>query len=89
MLAQVSDKRTVVIPEEIGRRLGIEPGDRLDWTLVEGSDTVLVRRVTDRGALARRLCGLGKTQAPDRDLVAELDAEREREDQERLGSLGA
>ena len=89
MLAQVSDERTVVILEEIGSRLGIEPGDRLDWTLVEGSDTVLVRRVTDRGALARRLCGLGKTQAPDRDLVAELDAELEREDQERLGSLGA
>jgi bifunctional DNA-binding transcriptional regulator/antitoxin component of YhaV-PrlF toxin-antitoxin module len=89
MLAQVSDDRTVVIPEEVGRRLGIEPGDRLVWTLVEGSDTVLVRRVPDRGALARRLCGLGKAQAPDRDLVAELDAEREREDQERLGSLGA
>ena len=32
MLAQASDERTVAIPEEIGRRLGIEPGDRLDWT---------------------------------------------------------
>ena len=88
MLAQVSDERTVAIPEEIGRRLDIEPGDRLDWTLGEGSDTVLVRRVTDRGALARRLCGLGKNLAPDRNLVAELDAQREREDQERLRSLG-
>jgi len=89
MLAQVSDERTVAIPDEIGRRLGIEPGDRLDWTLVEGSDTVLVRRVIDRGALARRLCGLGQNLAPDRDLAAELDTVREREDQERLGSLGA
>ncbi|MBV5276159.1 MAG: AbrB/MazE/SpoVT family DNA-binding domain-containing protein [Lamprocystis purpurea] len=89
MLAQVSDERMVAIPEEIGRRLGIEPGDRLDWTLVEGSDAVLVRRVTDRGALARRLCGLGKNLAPDRDLATEIDAEHEREDQDRLRSLGA
>ncbi len=89
MLAQVSDERMVAIPEEIGRRLGIEPGDRLDWTLVESNDAVLVRRVMDRGALARRLCGLGKNLAPDRNLVAELDAQREREDQERLRSLGA
>jgi bifunctional DNA-binding transcriptional regulator/antitoxin component of YhaV-PrlF toxin-antitoxin module len=88
MLVQVSDARTVAIPEEIGRRLGIEPGDRLDWTLIEGSDAVLVRRVADRGALARRLCGLGKNLAPGRNLVAELDAQREREDQERLRSLG-
>jgi len=89
MLAQVSEERTVAIPEEIGRRLGIEPGDRLDWTLVESNDAVLVRRVMDRGALARRLCGLGKNLVPDRNLVAELDAQREREDRERLRSLGA
>jgi len=89
MLAKVSDDKTVTIPEEMGRRLGIEPGDRLDWTLGEGSDTVLVRRVTDRGVLARRLCGLGKNLALDRDLVAELDTNREREDQERLRLLGA
>ena len=83
MLAQVSNERTVDIPEEIGRRLGIEPGDRLDWTLVEGNDAALVRRVTDRGALARRLCGTGAHVAPERDLVADLDAERERKDGER------
>jgi bifunctional DNA-binding transcriptional regulator/antitoxin component of YhaV-PrlF toxin-antitoxin module len=88
MLASVSAASTVVIPEEIGRRLGIEPGDRLDWTVVEGTDTALVRRVPDRGALARRLCGLGANLAPGRDLVAELSAQREAEDQERHRLLG-
>ena len=89
MLAKVSDERTVAIPEDIARCLAIAPGDRLDWTLVEGSDAVLVRRVTDRVALACRLCGLGTTLAPNRDLVAALDGEREREDRERLRWLGA
>jgi bifunctional DNA-binding transcriptional regulator/antitoxin component of YhaV-PrlF toxin-antitoxin module len=87
MLAKIPDERRVVMPEEIDRRVGIERGDKLDWTLVEGSDAVLVRPATDRGALARRLCGLGTKLAPGRDLVAELDAERE--DRERLRSLGA
>lgn len=88
MIANVSADNRVAIPEEIRRRLGIKPGDRLDWQPVEGTDTALVRRATDRGELARRLCGLGANLAPGRDLVAELDAERERDDRERFGALG-
>jgi AbrB family looped-hinge helix DNA binding protein len=87
MIANVSAENTVAIPPEIRRRLGIKPGDRLEWEPVEGTDTVLVRRVTDRGELARRLCGSGANLAPERDLVAELDAEREREDRERFQLL--
>lgn len=89
MIANVSSDNTVTIPDEIGRRLGIKPGDRLDWVPLDGTDAVLVRRLVDRGELARRLCGLGARLAPSRDLVGELEAEREREDRERLRSLGA
>lgn len=87
MIASVSKENTVAIPAEIGRRLGIKPGDRLNWEPVEGTDTVLVRRVIDRAELARRLSGLGADLAPGRDLVAELDVERDREDAERLHPL--
>ena len=31
------------IPAEIGRRLGIKPGYRLDWQPVEGKEEILVR----------------------------------------------
>lgn len=42
----------------------------------------------ERGELARRLCGMGSHLAPGRDLAAELDEEREREDLERMKALG-
>lgn len=88
MIANVLADNTVNIPDAIGRRLGIKPGDQLDWEPIEGTDAVLVRRITGRGELARRLCGVGAGLAPNRDLVAELDAERESEDRERFGALG-
>lgn len=66
----------VTIPAEVGRRLGIKPGYRLDWQLIEGKDEILVRVIPDRGELARRLLGAGKSLSPERDAVAELIAER-------------
>ena len=66
----------VTIPAEIGRRLGIKPGYRLDWQPVEGKDEILVRVIPDRGELARRLLGAGRKFAPERDAVAELIQER-------------
>jgi bifunctional DNA-binding transcriptional regulator/antitoxin component of YhaV-PrlF toxin-antitoxin module len=87
MIVSVSAENMVAIPAEIGCRLGIRPGDRIDWEAVEGTDAALVREIVDRGELARRLCGLGASLAPDRDRVAELDAEREREDQEPFRSF--
>ncbi len=66
----------VTIPAEIGRRLGIKPGYRLDWQPVEGKEEILVRVIPDRGELARRLLGAGRKFAPERDAVAELIQER-------------
>jgi bifunctional DNA-binding transcriptional regulator/antitoxin component of YhaV-PrlF toxin-antitoxin module len=66
----------VTIPAEVGQKLGIKPGWRLDWQLVEGRDEILVRVIPDRGERARRLLGISRKHSPDRDAVADLVAER-------------
>jgi len=76
MVTTVTDKNTVTIPSEVGRKLGIKTGWRLDWQPVEGRDEILVRVIPDRGEMARRLIGAGRRFSPDRDSVAELVAER-------------
>ena len=76
MVTTVTDKNTVTIPSEVGRKLGIKTGWRLDWQPVEGRDEILVRVIPDRGEMARRLIGSGRRFSPDRDSVAELVAER-------------
>jgi AbrB family looped-hinge helix DNA binding protein len=76
MTTEVSRENTVIIPAEVGRKMGIKPGDRLDWQPVEGSNEILVRVVPDRGKLARRLLGAGRALSPECDSVAELVADR-------------
>jgi len=87
MITTVTQKNMVTIPAEVGRRFGIKPGWKLDWEPVEGKDEIVVRVIPDRGELARRLCGMGAHLAPERDAVAELIEEREREDAERSKEL--
>lgn len=70
----------ITIPAELGRRFGIKPGYKFDWEAVEGREEILVRVIPARGELARRLCGAGRSFAPERDAVEELIAEREAED---------
>lgn len=79
MQTTVTQKNMVTIPAEVGRLLKITPGCKLDWQPVEGKDEILVRVIPKRGDLARRLLGAGKHLAPERDAVAELVNERERE----------
>ena len=81
MVTTVTPENVVSIPSEIVQHLGIQPGSRLNWEAVEGTGEVRVR-VISRGELARQLLGAGKKYSPERDAVAELIAEREREDQE-------
>jgi len=76
MTTTVSRENTVIIPAEVGRRMGIKPGSRLDWQPVEGKDEILVLVIPDRGRLARRLLGAGREFSPERDAVAELVADR-------------
>lgn len=79
MITRVTQKNTVMIPAEVGQKLGIKPGWRLDWQPVEGREEILVRVIPDRGELARRLLGTGCKFSPDRDAVSELVAERSAE----------
>ena len=76
MITTVTQKNMVTIPAEVGRKLGIKPGWKLDWQPIEGREEILVRVIPDRGELARRLLGAGRELAPGRDAVAELVAER-------------
>ncbi len=50
MITTVTQKNMITIPAEIGRRLGIKPGYRLDWQPVEGKEEILVRVIPDRGS---------------------------------------
>jgi AbrB family looped-hinge helix DNA binding protein len=76
MTTKVSRENTVTIPAEVGRKMGIKPGDRLDWQPVEGRNEILVRVIPDRGKLASRLLGGGREFSPEHDSVAELVADR-------------
>jgi AbrB family looped-hinge helix DNA binding protein len=76
MITTVTQKNMVTIPAEVGQKLGIKPGWRLDWQLIEGRDEILVRVIPDRGERARRLLGASRKLSPERDAVAELVAER-------------
>lgn len=76
MITTVTQKNMVTIPAEVGRKLGIKPGWKLDWQPVEGKEEILVRVIPDRGELARRLLGTGRQFSPERDAVSELVTER-------------
>jgi AbrB family looped-hinge helix DNA binding protein len=76
MITTVTQKNRITIPAEVGRKLGIKPGWKLDWQPVEGREEILVRVIPDRGELAHRLLGSGRKFSPDRDAISELVAER-------------
>jgi AbrB family looped-hinge helix DNA binding protein len=76
MTTTVTQKNMVTIPAEVGRKLGIKPGWKLDWQPIEGKEEILVRVIPDRGERARRLLGAGRKFSPERDAVSELVAER-------------
>lgn len=79
MITTVTQKNMITIPAEIARQLGIKPGYRLDWQIIEGKDEIIVRIIPDRGGLARRMLGAGRKFSPKRDAVKELVAERAKE----------
>jgi bifunctional DNA-binding transcriptional regulator/antitoxin component of YhaV-PrlF toxin-antitoxin module len=85
MQTTVTTKNMVTIPAELSRRMGITPGCRLEWQEPkEGSDEVNVRVIPTRAARARKLMGAALEWSPERDAVAELLAEREREEKEQV-----
>ena len=79
MITTVTGKNMVTIPAELGRKMEITPGARLDWRQGDGADALVVRVIPARATLARRLRGSGRRYAPQRDAVAELLEERRAE----------
>ena len=67
MTHRVGAKGQVVIPKDLRDRLGIVPGDEVEFALDEGGDAVRVEPVRDYPTLRGSLAGLG--------LVAELEAD--------------
>ena len=85
MQTTVTTKNMVTIPAELSRKMGITPGCRIEWREpAEGSDELTVRVIPTRGELARRLMGVACQWSPERDVVAELVAERMREEEEQI-----
>lgn len=59
MITTVTGKNQVTIPAKLARHLGIQPGQRLDWSI--GEDGVLTARLLpSRSELARQAAGMGR-----------------------------
>ena len=71
MTHRVGAKGQVVIPKDLRDRLGIGPGDEVEFALDEGGDAVRLEPVRDRPTLRGSLAGLR--------LVAELEADHRSE----------
>jgi len=71
MTSRVGPKGQVVIPKEMRDRLGIVPGDEVDFALE--NDAVRIEPVHEKQSLRGRLAGLGLTEALEADRRAERD----------------
>ena len=89
MVTTVTGKNQVTIPAEIVRGAHIQLGTQLDWTFDDKKRVLRVRILPSRGDLARQLLGAGRkyTRQGD-DPIAELIAERVRDDDARNRCLG-
>ena len=80
MITTVTGKNQITIPAKLARTLDIQPGTRIDWS-VGGEGELIAHILPDRGELARRLAGIGKSWLDEgEDPVADLDRERAEED---------
>ncbi len=82
MITTVTGKNQITIPAKIAKKLDIQPGTRLNWTIGE-DDTLIVRLLPRRGQLARKAAGMGqKWLSAGSDPVADLVRERAEDDQD-------
>jgi len=82
MITTITGKNQVTLPAELVRELGWQPGTQLDWTKTANGSLIATRMLT-RSELARQLAGRGrKYLCAGSDPIADLIAERVREDEE-------
>ena len=80
MTTTVTDPHRVMVPESIAVAAGIKQGSLVEWIPTDEKGVIKLR-VRDRAALAASLCGAGrKYLKPGDDPIADLIAERSRED---------
>lgn len=82
MITTVTGKNQITIPAKLARQLGIQPGQRIDWSIAE--DGVLTARILpSRSELAKKAAGMGrKWLEPGMDPIADLIDERVKADEE-------
>ena len=82
MITTVTGKNQITIPAKLARKLGIQPGQRIDWSV--GEEGVLTARLLpSRSELANQAAGMGRQWLGDGvDPVADLIEERENADKE-------
>ena len=58
MITTVTGKNQITIPSRLARKLGIQRGQRIDWS-ISGEDVLTARLLPSRGELARQAAGMG------------------------------
>ena len=89
MSTTLTGKNQVTIPAELVREMGLEPGTKLEWLKGDLPGVIIIKVQPSIRQLLRRAREIGaemKRQNPDWNPIAELEAEREREDIEEYGA---
>jgi AbrB family looped-hinge helix DNA binding protein len=82
MITTVTGKNQVTIPSRLARKLKIQPGTRLYWS-IDDQGQLVAQPLPSRGELARRVAGMGRPWLPEgADPVGELIRERSESDSE-------
>ena len=80
MITTVTGKNQITIPAKLAKQLGIQPGQRIDWSIAN-EHILHARLLPNRGELARQVAGIGKNWLQEgTDPIADLIAERQLDD---------
>ena len=78
MITTLTGKNQVTVPAELAREFGLEPGSKLDWSKGKTPGTIVIKVQPSIRQMLDRVQEIGR-QFKNRDMVAELIAEREKE----------
>ena len=82
MITTIIERQPLTVPQELVRQLNLKPGAQLDWSINEDG-TLVARPVLSRFERAQQAAGMGRAWLKTgQSAVADLIAERAREDQE-------